>query len=85
METAEHAVEQVAFCGGEVIDAGAGRVELSQQGEGLTARRLFDEGEPPHLWEAEDLAEPVCLGVAVGGQEVEELLEAGGVGDPGTG
>ena len=43
----------------EVVGAGAGGVELAQQGEGLAAHGLLDEGELAHLLGAEGLAQPL--------------------------
>jgi hypothetical protein len=47
----------------EVVRAGEGGVELAEQGQGLAAHGLLDEGELAHLPGAERLAEPGGLGV----------------------
>lgn len=48
---------------GQVVCAGAGGIELSEQGDGLAAHGLFDLRELPHLRCPEGLADPfgLCL------------------------
>jgi hypothetical protein len=47
----------------QVLCVLAGGVELAQQGQGLAAHGLFDEGQLPHLGGAERTVQPGGLGV----------------------
>ena len=47
----------------EVAGAGAGGIQLAEQGEGLLAHGLLDERELAHLLRAEGVAQPGGLGV----------------------